>query len=156
MEVTLDALEAIYRDRRGQGWALTVYDYVENRWYDGEEAFQREGTYELAVLVDPGGRRVRVRLNPTGSWGIRVDAASAGEMAVWRAMGMEPKGDALALLRDLLEGRTGLVDLEELDSMMAATSLGGGEARAAQSFRRAMAGLLGERSRDGEGGGDGT
>ncbi len=155
LEVTLEALEALYRARRGQGWSLTVYDYPENRWYDGEVAFEREGTYEQAVLIDPRGRRVRVRLSPSGGWGIRLDAASAGEMAVWRAMGMEPRGPALALLRDALQGRTGPVDLEELDSIIAAAPLGGEEeARVARSLRRALAGLLGERSRDaGEGGG---
>ena len=84
---------------------MGVYDYASNRWVDAEEAFSRSGTYELAVLSGPGGERVRVRVMPPGPAGLSIDARSAGDLAVWRAIGVDLAARHLQLLRDLLDGR---------------------------------------------------
>jgi hypothetical protein len=98
-----------------------VYDYTSNSWWENEEAFRRPGTYERAVLRGPDSRPVRVRILPSGGGGLSVDAASAGEMGVWRALGIELKGRHLDLVATLLEGRDGEITLEELVTLLRAS-----------------------------------
>jgi hypothetical protein len=114
----MEALEELYLARRDRGWEVMVYDYSSNAWRENEEAFRRPGTYERAVLRGPDSRPVRVRIVPAGGKGLSVDAASAGEMGVWRALGVELKGRHLDLVASLLEGREGDVTLEEMVELL--------------------------------------
>jgi hypothetical protein len=110
----MEALEELYRARRARGWDLRVYDYTANTWREGDEAFQMPGTYERAVLTGPGTRPIRVRVVPSGGDMLQLDAGSAREMSVWRALGVRLHGRHLDLLGQLLEDRTERVSLEEL------------------------------------------
>jgi hypothetical protein len=121
LSLTMEALEELYLARRARGWEVMVYDYTSNSWRDNEEAFHTPGTYERAVLRAPGSRPVRVRILPTGGGGLSVDAASAGGMGVWRALGLDLKGRHLELLGSLLEGREGEVTMEELVALLRAS-----------------------------------
>ena len=121
LSLTMEALEELYVARRERGWEVMVYDYTSNTWREGDEAFRTPGTYERAVLHGPGSRPVRVRILPTGGGGLALDAASAGEMGVWRALGIDLKGRHLELIGSLVEGREGEVTVEELAALLRAS-----------------------------------
>jgi hypothetical protein len=114
----MEALEELYLARRDRGWEVMVYDYTSNIWRENDEAFRTPGTYERAVLRGPGPRPIRVRILPTGGRDLSVDAGSATEMAVWRALGVDLKGRHLELIGSLLEGREGEVTLEDLAALL--------------------------------------
>lgn len=120
LSLTIEALEELYLARRDLGWEVMVYDYTSNTWRENEEAFRTPGTYERAVLRGPTSRPVRVRILPTGGGNLSVDAASAAEKGVWRALGLDLKGRHLELLGSLLEGREGEVTLEDLVALLGA------------------------------------
>ena len=122
MWLTMEALHELYLTRRDRGWSVQVYDYTSNTWREGEEAFRESGTYERAVLRGPGTSPVRVRLVPTGGGDLSMDAASAGEMGTWRALGVERRGRHLQLIASLLEGHGGQVTLEELAVLLSGSS----------------------------------
>lgn len=148
LRLTLEGLERLWEARSGHGWSLQVYDYGANRWLEGDAAFSRPGTYEQAVLTGPVGQRVRVRLLPPGSGGLAVDPASAGEVAVWRAMGADLRARHLEVVRGLLEGREGPVPLGELAAMLEADG-----SEVAREVLAAISGLLPPPARVGHGGG---
>ena len=116
--LTLEDLEGMYASRRSLGWDLRVYDYASNTWRTGEEAFSTPGTYERAVLTPPGGRPIQVRVLPPSATGLHVDAASAGQLAVWRALGVALQGRHVEALAEALEGRNGPVPLTEVASAL--------------------------------------
>jgi hypothetical protein len=116
--MTMDALEELYRARLARGWELSVYDYTANTWRDGEDAFRVSGTYERAVLTGPGARPIRVRVVPKGGSILQLDAGTAREMGVWRALGVRLLGRHVDLLGELLDDRPGQVSLEELAQLL--------------------------------------
>jgi hypothetical protein len=118
IHLTLEALEALYREKAPLGWDLRVYDYTSNSWSPAEEAFARTGTYEMAVLTPPGGRPVLVRVLPPGGSNLTIEVASAGEMGPWRSLGVQFSGRHLELITRLLKGRSGPVTIEELSSLV--------------------------------------
>jgi hypothetical protein len=121
LSLTMDALEELYRARRARGWDLRVYDYTANTWRDGEDAFRVPGTYERAVLTGPGTRPIRVRLVPSGGELLLLDATSARDMGVWRALGVQLLGRHLDLLGELLADRTDRVSVEEIAALLRAS-----------------------------------
>jgi hypothetical protein len=118
LDLSMEALEALYRSPRMRGWDLKVYDYTSNTWRDAGEAFSTPGTYERAVLTRPGTRPVRVRVMPPRSEGLRLDPRSAGDMAVWRTLGLDLKNRHLEVIRRVLVGRGEPVPLEELARLL--------------------------------------
>lgn len=118
LDLTMEALEDLYRSPRLSGWDLKVYDYSSNTWRDAEEAFSVPGTYERAVLTRPGTRPVRVRVMPPHAGGLSVDPGSAGEMAVWRTLGLDLRSRHLVAIGDVLDGRNGPVPLEEICELL--------------------------------------
>ncbi len=137
LSLTMEALEGLWRARRELGWGLRVYDYSANAWVEGDEAFSRPGTYELAILKGPSGGPVRVRLLPPGSHDLQVDPGSAGDVAVWRLLGVSLSARHLELISLMLEGRSGPVSVAEVADLLRAE--GGGLALEAHD---AMAPLL--------------
>lgn len=130
-----------------EGWEVQLYDYARNRWVDGREAFgtagPSEGVYELAVLRDRRGRTVRVRLVPDGRSPLRIEAASAGDLGLWDALGVRMRAEELDAVRKAVEGRDGTLCLDELDEALAALERTGGDgARGAAGARRAVSGAL--------------
>ncbi len=121
LSLTMEALEELYHARRGMGWDLRVYDYTSNTWREAEEAFTTPGTYERAVLTGPDARPIRVRVLPRGGRGLLLEATSAREMSVWRALGIPLQGRHLELVSSLLEDRPGQVSLEELADLLKAS-----------------------------------
>jgi len=121
LTMTLEALEELYMARRDRGWSVRVYDYGSNTWREGGEAFRTSGTYERAVLTGPGTSPVRVRLMPRGRGMLLLDAASAKDVGVWRALGVDLKGRHLEVIGELLEGHEGSLPVEELARMLAST-----------------------------------
>lgn len=119
--LTMEALEELYLARKARGWDLRVYDYTSNTWRRGDEAFETPGTYERAVLTGPGLRPVRVRVLPRGGGGLLLDATSAGEIAVWRMLGIPLQGRHLDLISSLLEDSPEKVSLEELADLLRAS-----------------------------------
>ena len=95
-----------------------MYDYTSNSWLDASEAFSRPGTYERALLTGPGGVRVRVRIMPRGHGGLSIDAESAGDVSVWRALGVHLAVRHLTLVVEVLAGREGPVALEEVATLL--------------------------------------
>jgi hypothetical protein len=139
LRLTLDALEELYSARRAGGWELRVYDYSTNAWKGPEKAFSTPGTYEMAILTPPDGRPVKVRVLPPGATGLSVDAASIGELGVWRALGVDLKGRHVEAVVEALEGREGPVPLQEI-----ATLLEGVEGDAASEARKAILATFGD------------
>lgn len=121
LSLTMEALEELYHAQRARGWDLRVYDYTSNTWREAEEAFTTLGTYERAVLTGPGTRPIRVRVLPRGGGGLLLEAASAREMSVWRALGIPLQGRHLELVSSLLKDRPGQVSLEELADLLKAS-----------------------------------
>ncbi len=129
------------------GWDVKLYDYARNRWVDAGEALrvagQPEGVYELAVLRDRRGRTVRVRLVPEGRSPLRIEAASAGDVALWDALGVRMRAEELAAVRRAVGDREGVLGLDELDEALAALERAeGDDARGAAGARRAVEGAL--------------
>jgi hypothetical protein len=120
LSLTMEALEGLWRTRRELGWELRVYDYTSNAWIEGDASFTRPGTYEFAVLTGPNGRPVRVRVLPPGSHDLQVDPSSAGDVAVWRTMGVSLSAGQLELISLVLQGRMGPVALSELAALLKA------------------------------------
>ncbi len=118
LDLTMEALEELYRSHRVKGWDLKVYDYASNAWRDAEEAFSTTGTYERAVLTRPGTRPIRVRVMPQHTGGLRVDPGSAGEIAVWQTLGLDLRSRHLAAVSKVLEGRRDPVPLEEICGLL--------------------------------------
>lgn len=135
--MTLGALEDLYRARKARGWTLRVYDYGSNTWREGEEAFRTPGTYERAVLTGPGTTPVRVRVLPPEGGVLQLDASSALDLGVWRALGVDLKGRHLEVIGELLEGWEGPLPVEEL-----ARLLGSSQDPVAMEALEALASLL--------------
>jgi len=148
--MTLRELGALLAGGRLEGYDVRLYDYARNRWVPAADALAggREGrggggVYELAVLRDRRGRAVRARIVPEGRGSLRVEAASAGEVAVWAAVGVSLAGAAPRALARAAEGRSGPVTAAELDAALEALEREGGErAEGAAEARRALAPLL--------------
>ena len=121
MRLAMEALQELHRERRDKGWTVQVYDYTANSWFEGEEAFERPGTYERAVLRCPGKTPVRVRVLPSGGGGLSLDVGSAMGLGTWRALGIELRGRHLDLIGTLLGDRTGQVTIDELAGLLAAS-----------------------------------
>jgi hypothetical protein len=118
LNLTMEALEGLYRSRKATGWELKVYDYSSNTWRDAEEAFVTPGTYERAVLTGPGMQPVRVRVLPPGKGGLHFDPSSTREVAVWRALGLNLRPRHMDAIAGVLEGRKGPISLEEVVDML--------------------------------------
>jgi hypothetical protein len=161
LSMSLERLRGLHLGGRLEGWQVQLYDYARNRWSDAGEALAAaspaEGVYELAVLRDRRGRTVRVRLVPEGRSPLRMEAASAGDVGLWDALGVRMRAEELAAVRRAVEGREGALGLDELDEALAALERAGGEeGEGAAGARRAVSGALaGARGRDGsrDGGG---
>jgi hypothetical protein len=137
LDLTMRALEELYRSRGAEGWDLRVYDYTSNSWRDADEAFSTPGTYERAVLARSGQRPIRIRVLPPGPEALRVDPRSAGELAVWRALGLDLRGHHLEAIRRVLVGRRDPVPVQEVGRLLRAD--GGRDAMEAWG---AISGLL--------------
>ena len=118
LNLTMGALEDLYRSRKAKGWDLKVYDYSSNSWRDAEEAFVTPGVYELAVLTGPGTQPVRVRVIPPGTGGLYLDPSSAREVAMWRALGLDLRPRHMDAIAEVLEGRRDPVSLEEVADLL--------------------------------------
>ncbi len=114
LNLTMEALEDLYRSRKAMGWDLKVYEYSSNSWRDAEEAFGTPGVYERAVLTGPGMRPVRVCILPPGAGGLHMDPSSAREVAVWRALGLDLRPRHMDAIAEVLERRKDPVSLEEV------------------------------------------
>ncbi len=151
LAMTMRELGALLSEGRLEGYDVRLYDYARNLWVPAAEAMaggRGSGVYELAVLKDRRGRAVRARIVPEGRGAFRVEAASAGEPAVWAAAGVLLAGAAPRALARAAEGRTGPLTAAELDAALATLERAGGEAAdGAAEARRALRPLL-------EGGGD--
>lgn len=139
LSLTLVALEEMYMSRRAKGWDLRVYDYASNTWRNGEVAFSTPGTYERAVLTPPGGRPMQVRVLPPSTIGLYVDAGSAGQVAVWRALGVDLQGRHAEAVAEALEGRSGPVSLADVSE-----ALEGLDGDAAREARKVIRNALGQ------------
>jgi hypothetical protein len=137
LSLTMEALEDLYRARAVKGWDVRVYDYTSNTWKEAEEAFSTPGTYERAVLTGPGTRPIRVRVLPRGASGLKLEATSAMEMAVWRTLGIGLQGRHLDLISRLLVDHDGPVTIEELAGLLV-----GSEDPLAKEVLHALAPLL--------------
>lgn len=118
LNLTMGALESLYRSRKAGGWELKVYDYSSNTWRDAEEAFVTPGTYERAVLTGPGMRPVRVRVLPPGARGLHMDPSSAREVAVWRALGLDLRARHMDAIAKVLKDRKDPISLEEVADLL--------------------------------------
>lgn len=118
LNLTMEALEDLYRSRKAVGWDLKVYEYSSNSWLDAEEAFGTPGAYERAVLTGPGMRPVRVRILPPGAGGLHMDPSSAREVAMWRALGLDLRPRHMDAIAEVLEGRKDPVSLEEVADLL--------------------------------------
>ncbi len=130
LNLTMEALEGLYRSRKATGWDLKVYDYSTNTWRDAEEAFVTPGIYERAVLTGPGMQPVRVRVLPPGKGGLHIDPSSVREIATWRTVGIDLRPRYMDAIAKVLEGRKDPISLEEIADL-----LEGGSDEAAQGAR---------------------
>jgi len=154
--MTLGEMGDLASRGRLKGFEVRLYDYARNRWVSADEATlggRDPGVYEMAVFRDRRGRVVRARILPEGRGALRIDAASAGEPAVWAAVGVRLSGTAPRAIARAVGGRVGPVTAAELDAALEALERSGGEgAEGASQARRALAPLL---AASGGGGGGG-
>ena len=158
--MTLSELGALLAGGRLEGYDVRLYDYARNSWVPVADALAGGrgggGVYELAVLKDRRGRAVRARIVAEGRGALRLEAASAGEVAVWAAVGVHLTGAAPRALARAAEGRSGPVTAAELDVALEGLERAGGEAaEGAAEARRALAPLLASSVGDGGPGGKG-
>jgi len=118
LNLTMEALEGLYRSRKTTGWDLKVYDYSTNTWRDAEEAFVTPGIYERAVLTGPGTQPVRVRVLPPGKGGLHIDPSSTPEVSVWRALGLNLRPRHMDAIAVVLKGRSDPISLEEIADLL--------------------------------------
>lgn len=118
LNLTMKALERLYRSRKAEGWDLKVYDYSSNTWREAEEAFVIPGIYERAVLTGPGMQPVRVRVLPPGKGGLHMDPSSAREVALWRGLGLDLRARHMDAIAKVLKDRKDPISLEEVADLL--------------------------------------